>query len=309
MPEPRSYPRADGRAIAALLAVQVCFGTFPVFGKIALAETPPMVLAAMRAIAGAIVLTLLARVLAPEERAPDARDRRMLLVLSLFGIVANQTLFVSGLARTTATNATLCTAATPVFTMLIAALSGRDRPSLRRMLGVPIALAGLLTLLDVTHIDFSDRTLVGNLLILSNALSYSIFLVLSRDVLARRSAASVTAAIFRYAALPILLLAVPDLRTFRPDALTGRAWIGIAGVILLSTIVAYALNTWALARMTATTVAMFMYVQPLVAISLARAVLGERPSPQTAVAAALIFAGVALTTWPQSLTVRRPPPR
>jgi drug/metabolite transporter (DMT)-like permease len=309
LPEPRPYPRADGRAIAALLAVQVCFATFPVFGKIALAETPPMVLAAMRAIAGAIVLGLLARVLAPDEAAPDARDRRMLLVLSLFGIVANQTLFVSGLARTTATNATLCIASTPVFTMILSALSGRDRPSLRRMLGVPIALAGILTLLDVTHLDFSDRTLVGNLLILSNALSYSIFLVLSRDVLARRSAASFTAAIFRYAALPILLLAVPDLSTFRPQALSGRAWIGIAGVLLLSTIVAYALNSWALARMTATTVAMYIYVQPLVAISLARAVLGERPSPQTAVAAALIFAGVALTTWPQSLTVRRPPPR
>jgi hypothetical protein len=43
----------DGRAIAALLAVQVCFGTFPVFGKLALAETPPMVLAAMRARMGA----------------------------------------------------------------------------------------------------------------------------------------------------------------------------------------------------------------------------------------------------------------
>ncbi len=290
----------DGRAIAALLAVQFCFGTFPVFGKLALAETPPMVLAAMRAIAGAAVLTVLARALAPAEKAPDARDRRMLFVLSLFGIVANQTLFVSGLSRTTATNATLCTASTPVFTMLIAALSGRDRPSPRRMLGVPIALAGLLTLLDVTHLDFSDRTLVGNLLILSNALSYSIFLVLSRDVLARRSAASVTGAIFRYAALPILLLALPDLPGFRPRALTGRAWIGIAGVILLSTIVAYALNTWALTRMTATTVAMFMYVQPLVAISFARAVLGERPSPQTAAAAALIFAGVALTTWPRA---------
>ena len=116
-----------------------------------------------------------------------------------------------------------------------------------------------------------------------------------------------TAAIFRYAALPILLLAVPDLTRFQPRALTGRAWIGIAGVLLLSTIVAYALNTWALARLTATTVAMFMYVQPLVAISFARAVLGERPSSRTAVAAAFIFAGVALTTWP--VRGRRPLPR
>ena len=110
-----------------------------------------------------------------------------------------------------------------------------------------------------------------------------------------------------------LVLGIIALRSAKesinPNRTRNLAWIGIAGVILLSTVVAYALNTWALARMTATTVAMFMYVQPLVAISFARAALGERPSPRTAAAAALIFAGVALTTWPQAFKGRRPHPQ
>jgi drug/metabolite transporter (DMT)-like permease len=293
-PRPR---RRDARAYLALLVVQLCFGSFPVFGKLALAETAPLVLAAFRALFGAAVLGLLARVLEPGETF-DARDRRRLIVLSFFGIVANQVLFIIGLSKTTATNATLLTAMTPILTIGVTAVVEGRRPERRRLLGIPVAFAGLLWLLDPARLDFGDRTMVGNALILANALSYSVFLVLARDVLRRHSAIRVTAAIFRYAALPILLLAVPDLLRFRPQALSARAWTGIAGTVLLATIVSYALNAWALARTGPSTTAMFIYVQPVVAMTLASLVLGESPSPRTAGAAALIFLGIALATWP-----------
>jgi drug/metabolite transporter (DMT)-like permease len=187
---------------------------------------------------------------------------------------------------------------TPLLTLAVAAVLSGRRPEPRRLLGIPVALAGLLWLLDVTHLDFGSRTSVGNALILANSFSYSIFLVLSRDILRRHSAVRVTAAIFRYAALPIVLLALPDVLRFRPGALSPRAWTGIAGTLVLATVVSYALNAWALARTGAATTAMFIYVQPLVALTLAKVVLGEAPSPRTAAAAALIFAGIALATWP-----------
>ena len=298
MAEPlRSGGPRGSRPYLALLAVQLCFGSFPVFGKLALAETAPLVLAAFRAVAGAAALTLLARILDPGGTF-DAKDRRRLVVLSFFGIVANQVLFIFGLSKTTATNATLLTAMTPILTLGVASFLSEQRLPVRRLLGIPVALAGLLWLLDVSRLDFGDRTFFGNALILTNALSYSVFLVLARDILRRHSAVRVTAAIFRYAALPIVLVALPDLLRFRPGALTTRAWTGIAGTVLLATIVSYALNAWALARTGAATTAMFIYVQPLVAMTLAKVVLGESPSPRTAAAAALIFAGIALATWP-----------
>ena len=298
MPEPAPARRPhDIRPYLALLAVQLCFGSFPIFGKLALAEVAPLVLAAFRAVAGAAALTLLARVLDPGGTF-DAKDRRTLAVLSFFGIVANQVLFIVGLSRTTATNATLLTAMTPILTLTVAAVLAGQRPGPRRLLGIPVALAGLLWLLDVSRLDFGDRTLLGNALILVNALSYSVFLVLARDILRRHSAVRVTAAIFRYAALPVVLVALPGLLSFRPAALSARAWIGIAGTLILATVVSYALNSWALARTGAATTSMFIYVQPLVAMTLAKVVLGESPSPRTAVAATLIFAGIALATWP-----------
>ena len=295
-PPPARHPR-DLRPYLALLAVQLCFGSFPVFGKLALAETQPLVLAAFRAVAGAAALTLLARVLDPGGTF-DAKDRRKLVVLSFFGIVANQILFIVGLSKTTATNATLLTAMTPILTLAVAAVVTRQQPSPRRLLGIPVALAGLLWLLDIARLEFGDRTSIGNVLILLNALSYSIFLVLARDILRRHSAVRVTAAIFRYAAVPVVLVALPELLRFSPAALSSRAWTGIAGTVILATVVSYALNAWALARIGAATTAMFIYVQPLVAMTFAKIVLGESPSPRTAVGAAFIFAGIALATWP-----------
>ena len=94
----------------------------------------------------------------------------------------------------------------------------------------------------MSRLDFGDRTFAGNALILTNCLCYSIFLVLSRDILRRHSAIRVTAAVFRYAAIPIVLVAIPDLLRFRPATLTSRAWTGIAGTIVFATIIAYALT-------------------------------------------------------------------
>ena len=71
-----------------------------------------------------------------------------------------------------------------------------------------------------------------------------------------------------------------------------------AGVVLLGTVGAYALNAWALARTGASTTAFFIYIQPLFAGALAFVVLGEKPSPRLFGAAALIFAGVAFAIWP-----------
>jgi drug/metabolite transporter (DMT)-like permease len=295
----------DVRPYVALLAVQLCFGSFPVFGKLALEEAAPLVLASFRAVVGAAALTLLARVLEPDVTF-DARDRRKLVVLSFFGVVANQILFIFGLSKTTATNTTLLTATVPILTLVVAAVISRRWPARRRLLGIPVALAGLLWLLGVSRLDSDGSTFLGNTLILGNALSYSVFLVLARDVLTRHSAIRVTAAIFRYAAIPVVLVALPDLLRFRPAALTARAWTGIAGTVVLATVVSYALNAWALARTDSATTAMFIYVQPLVAITLARAVLGESPSPRTAAAAALIFLGIALATWPSRASPAAP---
>jgi len=290
--------RPDLRAALALVAVQLCFGAFPVFGKIALVEVSPFVLATLRAAVGAAVLGLLAGPRLRRELPLSAREHAELFGLALLGIVGNQVLFISGLHRSTATNAALISAMIPVFTLALAALFRVDTPSPRRLVGVPLALAGALLLMNLGRVDLSDRTFAGDAMLVLNCLSYAAFLVASRGILRRRDALAVTAWLFRYGAAPILLLSLPDLLRFRPAEVSAAAWAAVAGILAFPTVAAYSLNIWALARTGPSTAAAYVYLQPLVAAALAWMVLAERPGPRTGLAALLIFAGLALATFP-----------
>jgi len=73
-------------------------------------------------------------------------------------------------------------------------------------------------------------------------------------------------------------------------------WLAILYVILLPTAGAYYLNAWALARVPPSTVAVYIYLQPLIAFALAPMILGEALGPSTIVASLLIFAGVVVVT-------------
>jgi drug/metabolite transporter (DMT)-like permease len=288
--------RIDLKAALALVLVQLFFGTFSVFGKIALREMSPFVLAAFRAFFGALLLGLLARLLAPGEPPLDRQDRWTVLQLSFFGVVANQLLFINGLARTTATNATLLGVTVPLFTLAVASLTGGTLPSLRRLAGIPVALAGVLLLIDLRGASFRGGLLAGNLLVLANCAAYALFLVRAREILSRRSAIAVVAACFRYGALPILLVAAPDLVSFRPGRLSVEAWLAVGSVVLLATVGAYSLNAWGLSRTSPSTAALFIYLQPLFAGASAHLLLGEALGPRTFAAAGLIFGGLALGT-------------
>ena len=294
-------PRARDAGLApfvALLFVQLFFGTLPVLGKIAMRELTPFTLAAVRGILGALLLSLAARAISGPAPRQTPGERLEIAFLALFGIVANQILFISGLDRTTATHATLLVATVPVFTIVIGLLMRRERPPARRLLGVPIAFGGIVFLLDPAGLSFGSATLGGDLLVTANSAAYAFFLVRARDVLARRSALSFVAQAFRYGAIPIVLIALPDLVLLRPSDLSGETIAAAGGVVLLGTVGAYSLNAWALARTGASTTAFFIYIQPLFAGALAFLALGERPSPRVFGAAALIFTGVAFAIWP-----------
>ena len=136
----------------------------------------------------------------------------------------------------------------------------------------------------------------GNLLILCNALSYSLFLVLAREITGRYPARTVMAWTFVFGALGVSTLGVPALVHTRFAAIDTRTWLVIAYIVVGGTLGAYFLNTWALARASASTVAIYIYWQPVLTALLAWATLGERPPLRTYIAAALIFAGIYVAT-------------
>lgn len=286
----------------ALAGAQIGFALFPIFGKLALSSIPPLVFAAFRVTAAALLLEVIARVHGGEEIRPP--DRKKVFLYGLLGVSFNQVLFIFGLFLTTAINTTILTATIPVFTLAAAAVLGRERIHVRAAAGIALAGAGALALLNTQRFDWSSDFFRGDLLLLANCISYSLYLVLSRPLLAHYRVATFTAAVFRYGAILIVLVALPDLLRFEHARVPPLAWACLAAVILLCTVIPYLLNSWALARTHASHVAFYVFLQPLISTVLAIAVLGETLTLKTVGAGLLIAAGLATTVLAKRLPAR-----
>ena len=278
---------------AALAGAQVGFALFPILGKIVLAEIPAFLFAALRVVAAALLLELLRRAASPERI--RSADRSRLFLYGLLGVSFNQVLFILGLSLTSAINTTILTATIPVFTLAAAVGLGRERLTVRPALGIVLAGAGALALLNAQRFDWSNDSFRGDLLLLANCTSYSFYLVLSRPILAHYRVVTFTAAVFRYGAILITLLAVPEILRFHPSRVGPVAWSCLGGVVLLCTVIPYLLNSWALVRVDASKVAFYVFLQPLISTVLAMAILGEALTAKTVLSALLIFGGLSAT--------------
>lgn len=297
MSEDQKTPAQGIAPHLALIGVQVMFGTWPIVGKVVLRAISSTGLVALRVAGGAIALTLLRGQLGKLRRLPG-RDLAWLVFISLLGVVWNQLLYVKGLSLTTAINATLLSTTIPVCTLVISVALGYDRLSIRRVLGIALAAAGVVYLVDPLRGDFSGQTLIGNLLIVANSLCYGAYIALSKDLFKRYGALNVITWIFVIAALLVVPIGLFDLGSARIETVSPVVWAAVIYTILIPTVAAYYLNAWALARVAPSTVAAYIYLQPLIAFGLAPLVLGERWSVRTVVACLLIFAGVAVVTMP-----------
>ena len=291
---------------AALAGAQIGFALFPILGKLVLLSIPPLLFSAFRAASAALLLEAVRRAQARPEtlRRPDVPR---LILYGLLGVSFNQILFIEGLARTTAINTTVLTTTIPVFTLAAAAVLGRERLTTRAGAGIVLAGIGALLLLNAQRFDWSSASFRGDLLLIANCISYSLYLVLSRPVLAHYHFVTFTAAVFRYGAVLIVLLALPELARFSPAQVSPLGWASLAGVILLCTVIPYLLNAWALARVEASHVAFYVFLQPFVATLLAIGILGEELTPKTVLAAGLIFAGLGVAVAGGRLSPRPVP--
>lgn len=289
--------------LVALVVVQLSFASLAVVGKYALlAGLPPLAIAAIRVVFAGLLLSTLALGRA-QERIPP-RDLALLAGLSLLGVVGNQLLFILGLERTTAVNASILITTIPVFTLLVAVLLGREHFNRARTLGVAVALVGTLALLRAERFDLDDRLVVGNLLVVLNALSYSFYLVLARRILQRYRSITVVAWTFLFGTLVIVPLGTPHVvEAAERHLFTAAAWAALVWIILVPSVLAYALNNYALKRIQSSTVGGFVFLQALFGTLMALAFLpSETLDVRTAVAGLAIVAGVLIvaSTEPRS---------
>ncbi len=288
----------------ALIVVQLWFATLGVAMKIALVSMAPTAIVTARLLVAAIVFAVVWAAGGGERVA--GRDLARIAAYAFFGLIANQLLFVTGLARTTATNAVVLGASIPVFTVGVAVVLRREQATPLKLLGLAVALAGALALAGVGRFRGGDpRAMVGNGLVLLNSLSYSIYLVLSRDVLGRYRTLTVVALTFAVGAIGVLPFGVRGFLAVAPT-MPRAAWGALGYIVAFPTVGTYLLTAVALRRVPSSLVAVYIYLQPIVGALVAWRVLGERPGWDTLAAAAGIFLGIAAVGYDARVRARPP---
>ena len=291
----RSHSNKSAAPHLALIAVQVLFATWPIVGKIALRTVPSVALVGFRVVGASVTLLILAR-LSGNLQAIKRSDWPLLIISSMLGLVLNQLLFTKGLSLTTAINATLLSTTIPVFTLLVGVMLGTDRATLRRLLGIALAAGGVLYLIGPGRAQFSSATRTGDLLIVSNSLCYGAYIAVSKRLMKRYNALTVITWIFVVGCVVTIPTGAISLAHIHLASISWRVWLAILYIIVLPTAGAYYLNGWALARVPPSTVAVYVYLQPLFAFAVAPIILGESLSVHTVIASPLIFAGVLVVT-------------
>lgn len=262
MPAPTERPTARRSAHLALLACQFCFGLFPVFGKAALEEFSPGIVAGWRVVVGSLVFAALAVLVHGRHVWPRRGDVRWMILCAFLGVALNQALFLEGLKRSSAVNTGLMMMVIPLFTYMIAVLVRQERWDLRRATGIVIALGGTSFLVLQRGLDLRSDYLVGNLLLISNTLSYAAFLVAAKPLMQRYPPLVFTGWMYVFSLWCVPFVAV-DGPVF--PAASAAGWWSMVAVLVFPTTLAYLLNMYALQHVRASTIAVYVFMQPLIA--------------------------------------------
>lgn len=277
---------------AALVLVQVFFGSLPIAVKVALRDLTSPALALIRVASAALLFQVLHSLLI-REGIRDRRDYGLLALYAVFGVVLNQLLYITALTLTTAMAAQTLVTVGPAMTLLIAILARKETATPLKWLGIAVAWLGALWLVGA---GVRTGNALGNLLALLNVAAYSVYLVISRGLLRKYNPLTVINWVFTFGAIGIAPWGIVPLSQ-QITHLTATGWVAIAFIVLFPTVGAYWLIVYALKRIASSVVSVFVYMQPVITAMIAIPVLHEGVSPQLIPAALVIVAGVSLTLW------------
>ncbi len=155
-------------------------------------------------------------------------------------------------------------------------------------------MTGVLVLKGVENFTLSFQTLKGDIYTLLSCASLAFFFVISRDFLKKHSPLWVTAWMFFFGVILLAAAAVPDFQSVQWSVPDGRLLFAMIYSIVGATMITYFLNSWTLTKVNASSVSLFIYLQPLIAVFNAWFSLNETPSLRTALAILLVFSGVGI---------------
>jgi drug/metabolite transporter (DMT)-like permease len=222
------------------------------------------------------------------------RDWLGLVLLGLSGVVAYNLALNTGESRVPAGTASLIISLNPAFTFILSVVFLRERPTIKKAMGLAIAFLGLYVIVRYAsnqQIDFNYLRYV--FITMLAPLCWAIYTILGKPLVARYPPLIVVGGAMIAAVIPLLFFIRGSLIAKLPT-LPLSAWLSIAFLSLACTVFGFVIWFRALQRMEASQAASFVYLEPLFGVSFSKLLLDEPITPALLIGAALLIGGVYL---------------
>lgn len=227
---------------------------------------------------------------------PSRRDTLGLLGLGVLGNGIYQYFFVIGVSRTRASDAALVIAATPAMIAIIGRLRGTDRIGRRGAAGIALSIAGIaFVVLGTAAGDTAGSSLGGDLLVLVGSACWAVYTVYLKSYTQRVGGMQLSAVTMVGGAVPLLAAASPAIIRADWPHFPLMGWMAILYSAFGALVIAYYFYYRGVRILGPTRTSMYSNLQPVIAVLVAWAMLGEQPTLTQGIGAGLIMGGLLLT--------------
>jgi drug/metabolite transporter (DMT)-like permease len=186
---------------------------------------------------------------------------------------------------------------TPMIVLILSAFIMKERMKNRKLIGIVLGLAGTTTLIlyGKSMVNAPNASL-GNLLVFINAVSYGFYLIIVKKLMDKYNAFTFVKWIYTFGFLMVLPFGWSEFQAIDFGHLPADIFWKISFVVVFSTFLTYLLNLVSMRELKPTTVAVFIYLQPLFATIFAVSLGKDELNWVKLLSAVLIFIGVYLVT-------------
>lgn len=225
----------------------------------------------------------------------DKADRMRLFLCAVFGIAINQLFFIKGLSLTYPIHAALLLLITPILIVIIAAWILKERLGILKITGLALGISGALVLvLAKDNTGNADNVLLGNLFIIINAISYTIYFIIVKPLMVKYNPIVILRWVFTIGLVLVLPFGWVEFTQIPWQLYTAVDFTSMCLIVITGTFLAYLFNLYGIKILGPSVAGFYIYTQPVFAALIAMFFLHEHLALYKILAAVLIFSGVYL---------------
>jgi drug/metabolite transporter (DMT)-like permease len=249
---------------------------------------------------GATLLFWVVSLFTPREKIASS-DYLRISAAAFFGVAFNMLTFFKGLSYTSPIISAVLMVTSPILVLIFSTIIVKEKLQPKKVIGIILGLSGAtILILYGKKLASMPNAMLGNFLVFINAVSYAFYLIIVKKLMDKYNAFTFVKWIYTIGFLMVLPFGWSEIEQVVWNSIPTDIYYKIGFVVLFSTFFTYLLNLLSMRQLSPTTVAVFMYLQPLFATIFAISMGKDSLDAVKIGSALLVFLGVYLVVLKKS---------